>query len=168
MRAIQQKTTAACLQGRKLEVKSQARGGRAGYVFKEKSGGSCGNFVKVFVTVNPDTAFLRSVGGPDGGHTLLVRATAALDEDAEADSGMVTLKLYTFKDTPVDQRLADAAGLTEPTSLIVHGVLTYDYWSIVKKLTASGSSGFRSVSAWEQVGFPLALVLFGEVPSDGE
>jgi hypothetical protein len=167
MRAIKPTTASTCLQGRKLEVKSQARGGKAGYVFKETGGGSCGNFLKVFVTVNPDTVFLRSVGGPDGGHTLLVRATTSLgEEDPDPGSGLVTLKLYTYNGTDIDQRLTNAAHQTEPTSLTVHGVLTYDYWSIVKKLTASSSTaGFRAVANWEPVDFPLALVLFGEVPS---
>jgi hypothetical protein len=169
MRAIKQATASTCLQGRKLEVKSQARGGKAGYVFKESGGGSCGNFLKVFVTVNPDSAFLRSVGGPDGGHTLLVRATTALgEEDTDPTSGMVTLKLYTYNGTDIDTRLTEAAHQTEPTSLVVHGVLTYDYWSIVKKLSASSATALRTVANWEPVDFPLALVLFGEVPPGNE
>jgi hypothetical protein len=64
------------------------------------------------ITVNPESAFLREIGGAaaGGGHSLLVRASAAPpEEDEHTDFGLVTLKLYAMPGTEIEPRLVGAA-----------------------------------------------------------
>jgi hypothetical protein len=83
----------------------------------------------------------------------------------------VTLKLYAMPGTEIEPRLVTAANGTEPVSLVVHGMITYDYWSMVKKLTVRSEAGavsWKSFTAWTDIDFPLALVVFGEVTNLGD
>jgi hypothetical protein len=146
MRKIKPETAQSCLQQRELFVrKNESR-----YEFVER-GGQCGNFAVFHVTINPD--WVRKISG---GHSAIARVSPT-------GAGTFTLKLYTYDTTPEDKILADMrAGLQVTRRLYFHGMLTYDYFSIIKALRAPDRVTWLDQRDWTAVRFPLAFVVFGE------
>ncbi len=59
--------------------------------------------------------------------------------------------------------LADMrAGLQVTRRLYFHGMLTYDYFSMIKALRAPDRVTWLDSPEWTPVPFPLAFVVFGE------
>jgi hypothetical protein len=148
MRKISPKTTNSCLTERRLEVKFDNEGNR--YLFHE-SGGTCGNFAQIGVEgILPGT-----VRAPKGGHTAIARITTDGDHVA-------ALKLYTIAGSDIDLWLAAAA--SNPNLAVganLHGVITYDYFAMIKLLHPRGQE-WQKPPDWIPVPFPFAFVAFGE------
>jgi hypothetical protein len=142
---IQDQTTSNCIRERKLQVRRE----NSRYEFKEE-GGQCGNFAIVQARINP--AWIRAISG---GHSAIARVLAG-------NEGPFTLKLYTYAGTPEDDRLAaiQADADTSNDPLMLQGLFTYDYFSILKA-TRDQSGQWLAVDHWTPVDFPLALVVFG-------
>ena len=146
MRAIKPSTAASCIRQRELKV----RYADGQYEFKE-GGGQCGNFVIVEVSML-DPAWIRKV---KGGHSAIARVSAD-------GASTATLKIYTLEGTEIDSWLADAMqnGVGN-ARILLHGMLTYDYFAILKAVrTADGE--WTHPGDWQEVRFPLALVVFGQ------
>jgi hypothetical protein len=80
-----------------------------------------------------------------------------------------TLKIYTYEDTPEDQTVAAIGAGTEVSRrLYYHGLLTYDYFAIVRTLRAADHVTWLDPPDWRRVPFPLAFVTFGEAANIGE
>ena len=60
--------------------------------------------------------------------------------------------------TPDDPRARDDEVFS--TRRIWHGMLTYDYFSMVKALRKDGV--WSGAESWSEVPFPISIVLFGE------
>lgn len=167
MRAITPNSASACLDQRRLWVRQ--RGGTADdprYEFKEAgakgSGGRCGNFIIVDAYISKE--YLRRLANDD--HTALARVWIG-------DSGPFALKVYTYATTPVNERIA--ALMQEPDDdasieLKLHGMLTYDYFTIIRSLQRWSESAQdwewlprTDLQAWQEVPNPLSLVVFGIV-----
>ncbi len=142
MRAISPRTAASCIANRRLEVKYDPDQDR--YLFRE-GGGTCGNFAQIAVeSVLPGT-----VRNPAGGHSAIARVSA----DGESST---TLKIYTLSGTEIDGWLGGAA-----TPVGLHGIITYDYFALIKKLHTQGQDWSKD-TGWSEVPFPLAFIAFGE------
>jgi hypothetical protein len=137
-------------------VRKQA-GASGRYEFKEQGGGSCGNFMIVEATaINPEWIKVLPNGG---GHSALARVRVD-------DRGPYTVKLYAYPNSPADVILANiATGADMPDHLHLHGMLTYDFFSIMKAVQANAApfGWLSSVPNWKKVAYPLALVMFGDV-----
>jgi hypothetical protein len=156
LRAVKPKTAADCLDGRELWVRKKA--GSAGrYEFKESGGGSCGNFMIVEATaINPEWIKALPNGG---GHSALARVR--VDE-----RGPFTVKVYSYPKSPADKILSDIAdGADLPDHLHLHGMLTYDFFAILKAVQANAApfGWLTNIPTWKRVSFPLALVMFGDI-----
>ncbi len=46
--------------------------------------------------------------------------------------------------------------------VFLHGMLSYDYFSMVKALRDQGTGRRAKPRAWQQIEFPIAMVVFGE------
>lgn len=151
MRRIKPESAATCLRDRRLSVRKNAA--RARYEFVEQGAGKlCGNFAIFHVTsINPD--WVRKISG---GHSALARVFSG-------DAGPFTLKLYTYDNTPEDRLLEEISeGRDTGRRLYLHGMLSYDYFSILKTLR-DREGHWHDVPDWTQVRFPLVLVVFGKV-----
>jgi hypothetical protein len=151
MRRMKDTTAASCFQGRELRVRKNAER----YEFKQNGGGSCGNFAVVSI------AFYKRewVHEINGGHSAIVRAFVGQE-------GPFTLKVYTLAGTEADQILVDAAVGLNGSRLLVHGMITYDYFNILRAVRRPDRSWLPDamLKTWTPVEFPVALVLFGESP----
>lgn len=146
MRAIKPSTAASCIKQRQLKV----RYADGQYQFQE-GGGQCGNFAIVELS-NLNAAWIRKV---KGGHSAIARVSAD-------GASTATLKIYTLEGTKADSWLADAMqnGVGN-ARILVHGMFTYDYFSILKTVRTPDGQ-WTHPSGWEEVKFPLALVVFGK------
>lgn len=147
MRAIKPSSADNCVDTRELWV----RYARGKYQFKESGGRNCGNFALIEVGyVEPE--WVRKI---EGGHTAIARVS--LDGKSRT-----TLKLYTLEPSKANDWLAgvQASGIGDDR-IFLHGMFTYDYFSIVKTLRAQGATVWEKPSDWKKVDFPVALVVFG-------
>jgi hypothetical protein len=85
------------------------------------------------------------------------------------ESGPFPLKLYTYAGTPVDAAVAQLLASPDESAsleLSLHGLVTYDYFTIVQQLQEEdGNGGFRwkgVMKDFEAISHPLALVVFGK------
>jgi hypothetical protein len=163
MKKITDNSTAACLEQRRLFVRLRGGSAQPRYEFLEEgakgSGGRCGNFVVVDAHLNKD--YIRTLSN---GNDHVALASVWVGE-----SGPYPLKVYTYAGTPVDSAIATLmANPDEGASLelSLHGLLTYDYFTITQKLQedkGGGVFGWREILRdFEEVSHPLALVVFGE------
>ena len=149
MRAISPSTATSCINGRQLEVRYEAS--TAEYQFRENTVG-CGNFAIVEIDgVNPK--WIRTV---TGGHTAIARVSA----DGQSTA---TLKIYTLSSSSIDSWLGSPAGSGNAGAAqkLVHGLFTYDYFSMLKTVHPKQQNWLTS-GEWTSVKFPLAFVAFGE------
>lgn len=110
----------------------------------------CGNFASFELSVF--TEWIRQLSNT--GHSAIVRVRPE-------GMGYRTLKIYTYPGTPADALLASFMGSADPHhGAYLHGMLTFDYFSIIKTLRNQDGS-WKSVPEWTEVPFPLALVVFG-------
>ena len=159
MRAIKPTTANSCLRRRRLNVRFHE--GR--YEFREE-GGKCGNFL-IFEIGFINRAWIRNTGG---GHSAIVRispdgesrVTAKIYslENTEADGFLTRLMTDSNDSTTEDPRARDDEVFS--TRRIWHGMLTYDYFSMIKALRKDGV--WSEARNWSKVPFPISIVLFGE------
>lgn len=148
LRHIQSSSAASCLAGRKLEIK---RNGDM-LLFRESGGHGCGNFAIIEIS-HAHAEWRRNVGG---GHSIIARVTADGDETQ-------TLKIYTIAGSRIDdwvQSLDDANPDTQRR--IVHGLITYDYFTLWRSAFADDGSFASGIDTWKEIDFPLAFIAFGE------
>lgn len=149
MRAISPTTSTSCISGRALEVRFDTS--TAEYQFRE-NGVGCGNFAILEIDgVNPK--WVRSV---TGGHTAIARVTGD-------GASTATLKVYTLSPSSIDTWLGSTAGTSSAGNQrkLVHGLFTYDYFSMLKTLHPKQQLWFTPAD-WTPIKFPLAFVAFGE------
>jgi len=150
MRAIKPETARKCIEDRKLQVRYNKNKQR--YEFKEGGGGTCGNFAIVEVgNVEPD--WVREI---PGGHTAIARVSF---------DGMsrTTLKLYTLAPSERDEWLVQVKNAGMGTNRIfLHGMFTYDYFSIVKTIRKDRNAPLEEFTDWRDIEFPIAFVVMGE------
>jgi hypothetical protein len=153
LRHITASSAASCLSTRTLSVRFKD----GQYEFLQHAGPGCGNFAIVEIgSLNP--AWIRAM---TGGHTAIARVSAD-------GSTRVSLKVYTLGGTAIDDWLAGlmpAAGqpaTIPPEHILVHGVITYDYFAMIRVLHPQGSSGWQQPTDWTDVPFPLAFVIYGK------
>jgi hypothetical protein len=163
MKRITDNSAIACLEDRKLYVRMRGGTAQARYEFLEEGAkggnGRCGNFIVVDAHVSKD--YIRALSnGSD--HVALARVWIG-------ESGPFPLKIYTYAGTPEDAAVAAllaSADENESLEMSLHGLLTYDYFTIAQTLQEDdGSGGFRWKSAMKdyvEVSHPLALVVFGQ------
>lgn len=149
MRAISPATATSCMADRTLEVRFEPS--TTEYQFRQNAA-ACGNFAILEVDgVNPQ--WVRSV---TGGHTAIARVTG----DGQST---VTMKIYTLSPSSIDAWLGSQVGVggdgTERK--LIHGLFTYDYFSMLKTLHPKDQS-WQTPTDWTPVKFPLAFVAFGE------
>jgi len=164
MRRITDLSAEACLDKRQLFVRAREKSGAVIYEFLEQgakgSGGSCGNFVVVEADISKE--YLRELSN-GGDHVALARAWVG-------DHGPWPLKVYTYKGTPEDDSIAalkDNPDETASIELQLHGLLTYDYFTIVQTLQKKEGGQFvwlpvSELEDYKEVPSPLALVVFGK------
>ncbi len=154
MRAISPSTAADCIDQRQLFVRFDADSQQ--YVFREQNG-RCGNFAIVEVQ-EVLASTIRSIGG---GHSAIARVSA----DGQS---ITTLKIYTLapseRDSWLSQLTASGAGATGGNRVLLHGLFTYDYFSIQKALHPVGGDWQKPLD-WIPVRYPLAFVVFGQADS---
>jgi hypothetical protein len=160
MRRISDASTIACLADRKLSVRRKQTGSTPTYEFLEEGakggGGRCGNFVVVDAHMGKE--YIRELTN-GGDHVALARVWVGED-------GPYPLKLYTYKGTVVDSAIA--ALMANPDeyaelNVALHGLLTYDYFSIVQAVQDSSFNWLPAseLKVYRDVPRPLALVVFG-------
>lgn len=148
LRHISNGAASDCMAGRRLQV----RFAHNQYEFTESGGGSCGNFLIVrvgFVNVSQSATI-------PGGHYAVVRATA--DGQHVSEVG-----LYTFTGSPLDLWLAQALshnGIGNSTK-VIHGVFTYNWQSIIKKLKGPGNTLIKPTQLTD-ITPSLAIISYGE------
>ncbi len=128
------------------------RNRNARYEFREEGGRGCGNFAIIEVGfVEPE--WIKTI---PGGHTAIARVS--LNGESRT-----TLKLYTLRPSKSDQWLTKVKteGMDEDR-VFLHGMLTYDYFFMVKALRDRDTGRWAKPSAWQQIEFPIAMVVFGE------
>jgi hypothetical protein len=156
MRKITDESAAACIEKRKLWVRKED--GR--YEFAEEgakgSGGRCGNFVALEATIHAD--YVREFDKDDqgrGDHSAIAWVTAG-------DYGPFPLKIYTYRGTPEDKAVAEVSqGINPHRKLRLHGLLTYDYFTITRAVQDKNHHWLPEIDEWREVYHPLALVVFG-------
>ena len=164
MRRITDNSAEACLDKRQLFVRAREKSGAVIYEFLEQGakgfGGSCGNFVVVEADISKE--YLRELSN-GGDHVALARAWVN-------GHGPWPLKIYTYKGTPEDAAIA--ALMADPDEgasieLQLHGLLTYDYFTIVQTLQKKEGGQFvwlpvSELEEYKEIRNPLALVVFGK------
>lgn len=146
MRTIKPATAASCISQRKLTV----RYADGQYEFQE-DGGQCGNFAIVEVS-SLKAAWIQKI---KGGHSAIARVTAD-------GASTATLKIYTLDGTKIDTWLTNVMkNGTGNDRVLLHGMFTYDYFSILKAVRTTDGQ-WTHPSEWKEVKFPLALVVFGQ------
>lgn len=103
--------------------------------------------------------YLRALSS-DGDHVALAQAWIG-------ESGPFPLKVYTYKGTSEDDRRVHLISDEDPTASIefrLHGLITYDYVTIVRALQDDDRNwlGATALQDYKEVRDPLALVVFGE------
>ncbi len=164
MRQISDASAVACLDQRKLYVRQRGSGDNIRYEMEEEGakggGGRCGNFVVVDAHVTK--AYIRKLTN-GGDHVALADAWVG-------ESGPFALKIYTYAGTKPDDAIAKLDANTKKSASVeleLHGVLTYDYFTIagvVQEDKGGGHYDWKSASALQdyvEVPHPLALVVFG-------
>jgi hypothetical protein len=160
MRKISDASARTCIEERRLFVRQRGSGDQIKYEFSEEgakgSGGRCGNFVAV--DAHFDKEYLRELTN-GGDHAALARVWVGED-------GPFPLKIYTYSGTPVDARLKalfDNPDSTADLQLAVHGVLTYDYFTIAQHLQDENFQWLPAAQLrdFKEIRRPLALVVFG-------
>jgi hypothetical protein len=144
------KSADSCIGTRTLSVRFKNNQ----YEFLQKGGQGCGNFA-ILEVGHIHKEWIRATGG---GHASIARVTA--DGDTRH-----TLKLYTLAGTKADEWITNVmAGHTDTDRHIIHGVLTYDYFSILKAVTKPDGTFLptASLASWKAVNFPLAFIVYGE------
>jgi len=161
MRQISAKSTVACLDERQLFVRQRGSGSSIRYEFLEKGAkgqnGTCGNFVVVDAHIGKE--YLRALSN-GGDHVALAQVWVG-------DSGSFPLKVYTYKGTPEDDKIAQLMADPDETKTLemqLHGLFTYDYFTIVQTVQ---DSSWHWLSAsdlhdYKEIPRPLSLVVFGE------
>jgi len=145
MRSIKAETAAKCMEGRKLSIRTEKH-----KCFFKEEGGGCGNFMLVHATI--PARWIRKI---NGGHSAIARVTPP-------EQATYSLKIYTLDQTSADGYLADLQTRNVDGHTYFHGLLSYDYFAIVR--AALGSDGaLRKITQWKKIPFPLALLVFGEV-----
>src|SRR5439155_9795672 len=90
-----------------------------------------------------------------GGHTAIGRVTVNGEDQ-------LTLKMYAIAGTAADDWFARVKqgvhNLDDPR--LVHGILSYDYFSILRAIGQDGA-GLAKPNDWKEVRFPAAFVIFG-------
>lgn len=140
MRQIKPQTAAGCISDRHLEVRYSNEGN---YEFRE-TGGQCGNFAVVEVgSINRQ--WVRSI---NDGHSAIARVSAD-------GSSSGTLKLYTLSPSASDKWLEKVASKgTGADRKFLHGLLTYDYFAIVKTVRTKDRT-WLTPKEWTTVPSPL-------------
>ncbi len=159
MRKITDASASACLEQRKLWVRKHDDR----YEFAEEgakgSGGRCGNFVVLDAIFHKGAEYVREFDKNEAGHG----DHSAIAWVTVGDLGPYSLKIYTYRDTPEDAELAQVmAGTRDPSDpMHLHGLLTYDYFTIIRSLQDKDRNWLESIDDWKEVPHPLALVVFG-------
>src|SRR5262249_44994414 len=79
-----------------------------------------------------------------------------------------SLGLYTLAGTAADDWLTSLMpppGTTPKIStkrILLHGVLTYDYFARARGLRDEGTTTFKQPTDWTAIPFPLAFIVYGE------
>lgn len=150
LRHIQPASAHECLTTLRLWVRYHNADDEDHYEFFQDRSPRCGNFAIVEIGSLP-REWIQSTAG---GHTAIGRVTANGHD-------RLTLKLYAVTGTATDDWFArlkkGQQNLDDPR--LVHGILTYDYFAILRTLEQNGQLS-RSTE-WLQVRFPLALVILG-------
>lgn len=151
MRRVKATTAAECFRDRKLSVRKNG----ANYEFKQEGGGSCGNFAVVSIAFYSD----KWVHEINGGHSAIVRAFAGAE-------GPLTIKVYSLAGTEADQLLAGVLANKTKSRVLVHGMITYDYFNILRTIRTRDGEWLPEgrLRSWTPVEYPIALVLFGKSP----
>ena len=147
MTSIQETSADKCLSGYELFVRKTA----TSYEFLEHRPNLCGNFVIIDAVVDPQ--YVRKIAG---GHSSLAQIWTG-------DAGPHALKLYTYDGTHEDAAIAAIGTLKdeEPEeSMPLHGLLTVDYFSILKTVRNSAGTWLQ-LPTWTKVNFPLAFIVYG-------
>jgi hypothetical protein len=168
MARITDVSAAECLANRRLFVRQRGSGSGIRYEFAEQGArgntGRCGNFVLVEAYVTKE--YLRTLSN-GGDHVALARVWVG-------DRGPFPLKIYTYKGTAVDDKIATLQADSDSAAsarLWLHGLLTYDYFTILQSVqqrepSADGTRDWRSADElrdFVEISHPLALVVFGEL-----
>jgi hypothetical protein len=149
LRHIKASSAHDCITGFQLWVRFHAAGNH--YEFAQDRPGNCGNFAIVEVTSVPQEWIQKT----NGGHTAIGRVSTDGSDD-------LTLKFYAVEGSAADDWLdrlkAGHPQLDDPR--LVHGILTYDFFAMVRAIGDSGGTLGRPTE-WTEVKFPLALVVLG-------
>lgn len=168
MRHIKDTSAASCLTGRELHVTYNGADKR--YEFQESGGAGCGNFAILKLDIYPD--WVQEIHEHDtNGHVVRTVGHSAIARGAAGDTPVGTVKVYSFAGTPEDDLLAQIKTMNPGTPFkrtYFLGLLTYDYFAIIKAVQGKDANGNYF---WLQpnevndkkVEFPFAFVLFGEV-----
>jgi hypothetical protein len=169
MKRITDASTIACLDSRKLYVRQRGTGNNVVYEFLEEgakgSGGRCGNFAVVDAHITK-----QYIRGLENGSTATDSDHVALAQAWVGESGPFPLKLYTYRGTPENDAivvLAKKAKKSASLDLPLHGLFTYDYFTIVQALQVQKPDGTydwapaSSLTEYKEVSHPLSLVVFG-------
>jgi hypothetical protein len=143
--SIKPTSAASCMEKRKLFIRRE----RGKFFFKEE-GGQCGNFIKVEATIPQE--WIKKI---KGGYSALARVTPP-------EEGTYSLKIYGMEGTPGGTLLEGLKTQPDDQRIFLHGLLTYDYFSIIRAARPQGGTWFK-IPNWKPVPFPLALVIFGEI-----
>lgn len=147
MRSIKPATADDCVRSRAVSVRYDPAEHRYDVL---EQGGTCGNFAIAEIGF-AEPKWIQAI---NGGHTAIARVS--LDGQSRT-----TLKLYTIAGTPADQWLASVkANGPGPDRVYVHGMITYDYLSLVKAVR-SKTGHWTNPTTWTKVDHPISLVLFG-------
>jgi hypothetical protein len=138
-----------CVTGFQLWVRFHSPGNH--FEFAQNRPGNCGNFAIVEVMSVPQEWIQKT----NGGHTAIARISTDGADD-------LTLKLYSVEGSAADDwltRLKDGhPQLDDPR--LVHGILTYDYFAMIRAIGDSGGQ-LGKPEEWTEVKFPLAMVVLG-------
>jgi hypothetical protein len=156
MRKITDESAATCIENRKLWVRKHDNR----YEFAEEGakgpGGQCGNFVALEATVH--AGYVREFDKDEqgrGDHSAIAWVTAS-------SYGPFPIKIYTYRGTPEDGAVAEISQGIEPhRKPRLHGLLTYDYFTIVRVVQDKNRNWLDEIEDWREVYHPLALVVFG-------
>jgi hypothetical protein len=161
MRQISEKSARACIDERQLFVRQRGSGSAIRYEFLEKgakgANGTCGNFAVVEAHIGKE--YLRTL--TNGGDHV------ALGQVWIGEDGPFPLKIYTYKGTPEDGKithLMDNADTTATVEIQLHGLLTYDYFTIAQALQDPNRQWLNASALhdYKEISRPLAMVVFGE------
>lgn len=170
MSSITQRSTSTCLADRRLFVRFRGSAGKEKYEFAEEGarggeGGQCGNFMVVEANVNKE--YLRELTNSRSGSNA--KDHVALARVWVGDDGPYPLKIYTYAGTSADAQVAQLmadADQDAQSKLMVHGLVTYDYYTIrqvIQSVDGQGQHSWRDdLRDWTPVPNPLALIVFGE------